>query len=925
MNPAPDPPAPVARQGETVLRVLPAVILAPGMALTGAKPLSPAQIFVTNGPRQRCLKRPSPNSLHRLKRCQPHFINSPKRLERIPLSAMMQKDLRFTRSPAGIAGHEPQHFKPRLSHLLQTLRIDVTYERAEGTHLYYRGENGREVAVLDLAGGYGSLLLGHAHPVLVAEAQRLIASRPIHAQGSLREYAARLAAALARRAGDDYCVLFGNSGAEAVEAAMKHAMLETGGRTFIALQRAFHGKTLGALQLTANPDHRQPFDLSGVDVVHVPSGSIEDLEAAFAASVDLAGFVFEPILGEGGVRPVDPDFARRAACLCAERNVPLIADECQTGLGRTGAFLACQQLGIQPDYLVLAKALGGGIAKISATLIRRKRYLEEFELKHTSTFADDDFSCGVALKTLELIDEGMLARCAEQGEKLIEGLRDLAEHYPAVIAGVRGRGLMIGVEFRRPVRSRSFLLRFLGAQEELACVIMGYLLNVHRIRVAPTLSDPFTLRLQPPALLDDREIERTRIAFDDVCRRLAEDDSAGLTRFFTGGTRAAESSRLRMRSHVKFAAYDEPAFRRRLTRSPAVKVGWLCHLVDDEDFVKLEPGFARLSSRAREELLEHLAPRMGPVLMGSAGVRSRTGDMVCFYPILLPITSGWIRRRMDLGEWAAPRALVQMGVDFARSLHCSVLSLGQYTSIVTQNGLKIASGGIGITSGNSYAVALALEAIARAHRETATDSRESVLVVAGAGGNIGRICAELLAPRYRRTILVGSAKPGARLRLAEFARRIPNATATTDPETIRKGSVVLAALNAIDAPLTADHFGHGAIVCDLSVPAALPPGVRAERSDLVILKGGIAALPGGEDLDIAGFPLPPGQVYGCMAEALLLGLEGAHDSAFVGSLSEHHVRSVAGMAQRHGFCLADPQRSSVTGVEAEEEAYAIAL
>src|SRR6185369_13477517 len=246
--------------------------------------------------------------------------------------------------------------------------------------------------------------------------------------------AAQLARRLSERAEGDYCVIFGNSGAEAVEAALKHAMLETGARTFIALERAFHGKTLGALQLTGNPQYREAFELSGLNVVRIPVNNIDQLEAAFDQVADLAGFIFEPILGEGGVRPIESRFAQRAAQLCAERDVPLIADECQTGLGRTGAFLTSQALGVEPDYIILSKALGGGLAKISALLIRRERYRDEFDLKHTSTYAEDDFSCAIALKTLELIDDSVLTSCREKGERLIEGLRGLAEQYPGVIA-----------------------------------------------------------------------------------------------------------------------------------------------------------------------------------------------------------------------------------------------------------------------------------------------------------------------------------------------------------------------------------------------------------------------------------------------------------------------------------------------------------
>lgn len=831
-------------------------------------------------------------------------------METIPLSNSSR-----AREPENIGSH----FKPRLNQLLSTLRIDVSYERGQGDHLYYRDNAGHQVEVLDLVGGYGSLLFGHAHPALVTEAERLLASgRPMHTQGSRRDYAAQLARELSRRAKGDYCAVFGNSGAEAVEAAMKHAILETGSRTFIVLERGFHGKTLGALQLTANPQYREPFALPGLNVLRVPANNVEQLEAAFAEVADLAGFIFEPIQGEGGVWPVEPEFAQRAAQLCAEHHVPLIADECQTGLGRTGNFLACEPLGIQPDYIILSKALGGGLAKISALLVQRKRYLDEFDLKHTSTYAEDDFSCAIALKTLELIDDSLLATCREKGERLLAGLGRLAAKFPSVVAAVRGRGLMIGLSFRPLSKSRSFFLRFLSSQDDLGYVIMGHLLNVHRIRIAPTLSDRFTLRLEPSALISTGEMDRFLGAMESVCACLASDDALGFTRFLTDGIAISATAHGLARSDEKFIAYDEPRFRERQRHSPRVKVAWLCHLIDADDVLSLEPPFADLTFQEREDYMQHIVSRGSPVVMSAVDIRSITGNEVRLYPILLPFTSSWVKRLLDGGHLAMPQALVQKGIALARSLDCQMVSLGQYTSIVTHNGTRAVSNGIGITSGNSYAIALAIQAIERAHRETGRVPSEAVLVVAGAAGNIGRTCAEILAPRYQRTILLGSNRPGSWQRLREFSRRIPNAITTTDLDLVREGHTVVASLNAVGAPLASDHFSRNAIVCDLSVPSSLRPEVTAERLDLLIIKGGIVSLPFGEDLEIIGFPLPRGQTYGCMAEAMLLGFEGVRDSTFTGTLTAEHVVRVTAMAARHGFELADYKRSCVLGSERKE-------
>ncbi len=827
--------------------------------------------------------------------------------------------------PSPVPGEPTDAFKPRLAGMLRALRLDVTYERGAGDYLYYRDEAGREVEVLDVVGGYGALLFGHGHPAIVAEAQRLLASgRPFHAQGSRRDYAQRLAAELSRRAGGDYRVIFGNSGTEAVEAAMKHAMLESGARTFIALERGFHGKTLGALQLAAHAQHREPFDVAGLNVVRVPVNDLARLEKAFADTADLAGFIYEPIQGEGGVRLLEARFLQRADALCTQRAVPLIADECQTGMGRTGTFLASEALGVRPDYVILSKALGGGIAKISALLVRRDRYCDEFDLKHTSTYAEDDFSCALALKTLELIDAPLLATCRRQGERLLAGLRRLAEAYPQIIADVRGAGLMAAVEFRPLFRSPGFLLRFLSAQEDLALVLTGYLLNVHRIRIAPTLSDRFTLRIEPSALLTDAAMDRVLAALGDVCARLTQADAFGLTRFLLRSGEKHRATTDTGRVDGRAFAYDEPRFQEQQRHAPATKVAWLCHMVDADDLVSLDPAFGALSLEEREDYLAQLVSRIAPVVMSAVDVRSTTGAVVRLYPILLPFTSRWIKRQLDARRLTPPQRLVQQGIDCAHALGCQMVALGQYTSIATLNGTRLAARGMGVTTGNSYAIALAIQAIERAHRETGRDPVDSVLVLAGAAGNIGRTCAEILAPRYRRTILIGSGRPGSWPRLQALAARVPNAVATTGLAAVGEGHVVIAAMNAVDAPLSARCFAPHAVLCDLSVPASLAPADAATRPDLIVIKGGIAALPGGEDLEILDFPLTRGQAYGCMAEALLLGFEGVRDTTFTGSLTPDHVQRVAAMAARHGFTLADYRRACVLGSEQKIPSYAIA-
>ena len=483
--------------------------------------------------------------------------------------------------------------------------------------------------------------------------------------------------------------------------------------------------------------------------------------------------IFEPIQGEGGVREITAEFAQRAAALCSARGAPLIADEIQTGMGRTGTFLACEALGVTPDYVLLSKALGGGLAKISATLIRRERHVDKFDVLHTSTYAEDDYSSGVSLKALELLDEAALAECRRKGDRFLTGLRKLMAAYPDVIVDVRGRGLMVGVEFRRLLDDSSFLLRLLSNQDDLLFVVVGYLFNVHHIRVAPTLSDPQTLRLEPSMFISDQDIDRCLAALDDVCAKLRAHDAIGLTRYFIDGQERADHDRTRVTSDTKFFIHDEPPYWQRELDPPPLKVAWLFHMIDADDLVSLEADAARLSFDEREQYLRHFAPRANPLVMSSFDVQSTTGAKVRFYAIALPFTSNQMKQWLDEANFFRVRHSIDKAIKVARFIGCDVIALGQYTSIVTRNATTLQLPHVGLTTGNSYTIALALEAIERAVAERGLDPAAATLAVVGASGNIGQTCAEILAPRFGRTVLLGSSKPSALRRLAEPAGTPP--------------------------------------------------------------------------------------------------------------------------------------------------------
>jgi acetylornithine/succinyldiaminopimelate/putrescine aminotransferase/predicted amino acid dehydrogenase len=755
--------------------------------------------------------------------------------------------------------------RPKLAELLKLLHLDVAFARASGCYLWPEGAS---QPVLDLVGGYGSLLFGHNHPELVKVARDYLGdARPIHAQGSIKPLSGTLAARLGR---GDYRVLFANSGAEAVETALKHVMLESRG-PIVALEGAFHGKTLGALQLTANPSFRNGFQ-TGLEVQRIPPNDQEALRAVFQRTRPAALFL-ELVQGEGGIVPLTLEFVTLARQLCTE--AALVVDECQTGLGRTGKRTACEHYGLEPDLLLLSKALGGGIAKIAAVLIHRERYRPELGLIHTSTYGDDDFSAAIALRFLDLLTDDALATCSQMGHWLKHELCALASKYPDVLREVRGMGLMLGIEFMPP--RRGFLLRFFGS--DLVSIISGYLYHEHRIRAFPTLSNPWTLRIQPALVTPRVELERFVGALGDVCRELHSGDVVRLTRYFLPGHVPNFDT---VRGGCYAMCDDSP--------TETVRAGWLFHLNDADDLVTLEPGFAELSSDQREEYLRHLESRIRPVLMNSIDVTSRTGQRVRFNAFLLPVTTRHIRQLLDAGDTSRLRALVESGIDSAEQLGCQVVSLGQYTSILMGNGLLARPRAIGLTTGNAYAVALALEAI----EQSVPDLAQRTVAVVGAAGNIGSAVAELISWRCLSVLLIGRDKPCARARLRRL--KLNNARTSTRLDDCRKADVVVVAISSPVPAVRGEHLAAGALVCDLSVPAGVD---IAGRPDVRLIRGGIARMPHGEHHE--GFPVEPGLAYACMAEAMILVLENIVDRSFTGRLTPDHVRRISAGARKHGF------------------------
>jgi acetylornithine aminotransferase len=353
---------------------------------------------------------------------------------------------------------------PGLARLLPTYaRADLTIVRGEGCRVW--DDEGRDY--LDFGGGIAVVSLGHCHPAPVAAAQAQL-ERLWHASNLYRtEPAEELAGLLSDRFGGAQ-VFFCNSGAESIEAALKYARKATGKTGVVALEGGFHGRTLGALSATGQPSKRAPFAPLVPGVRFVPPNDADALAAAVDDEVGLV--LLEPILGEGGVVPLEPAFVEAASQL-----PPLLCfDEVQTGVGRTGTFFAFEQLGVRPDLATLAKGLANGLP-IGALLVADEVAGAFVPGDHGSTFGGNPVSAAAACAVVAAIDDELLENVAARGAELARGLAAL----PGV-EEVRGRGLLLGIRTIAPAAE------IVDAARDDGVLVLSA--GEHVVRLAPPLT-----------------------------------------------------------------------------------------------------------------------------------------------------------------------------------------------------------------------------------------------------------------------------------------------------------------------------------------------------------------------------------------------------------------------------------------------------
>ncbi len=446
-----------------------------------------------------------------------------------------------------------RHLNEQMVRVLRTIGYDVQFCRGTGQYLF----DAAGARYLDLLSGFGVFGIGRNHPALRDALKGVLDSElPNLVQLDVSTLAGILAERLLAHVPYLDKVFFANSGAEAVEGAIKFARTATGRPGLVFCDHAYHGLTNGALSLNGDAVFRDGFGPLLPDCIRIPFNDLVALERALS-SREIAAFIVEPIQGKGVNMPAD-GYLQAAAELCRRHGTLFIADEIQTGLGRTGRFLAVEHWNVEPDMVLLSKSLSGGHVPSSAVLMRRRIYEKMFDrmdraVVHGSTFAKNDLAMAAGIATLDVIEqERLIENAARMGDRLMRELTAIIPHYE-MLRDVRGKGLMIGIEFGPPE-----LVSIEGLVERARDRQQGPVLPAHHHPAVQGAEDPL------PGRGPRQPHHQAAASTSSSTTRIATGSSAPSTKSSPEATASpARCGRWAKRSSVMPRAATRPAHRRR--------------------------------------------------------------------------------------------------------------------------------------------------------------------------------------------------------------------------------------------------------------------------------------------------------------------------------------------------------------------------
>ncbi|SMO64386.1 aminotransferase class III-fold pyridoxal phosphate-dependent enzyme [Fodinibius sediminis] len=857
-----------------------------------------------------------------------------------------------------------EHANSYVGRYLRDLKMDLVYHRAEKDSLFAYRE-GKEIEILDLVGGYGGNLLGHNYPALRKALNKFLdrGAIAIANQGSIHNQVGRLAEKLndmaGRETGRHFRTLFGSTGAEAVEMALHHACMEWRERMqkmerrqlqqfgsrdagnfqeiweqnrkkiettrlgVITLKSAFHGHSTGARSLIGNKDQRYKFS----NMLTLDSLPVDDSNPGWRDQIDqhiqqahieltiykkrkgriqtttqristIIAAIAEPIAGEGGVRQVNRAVLRYlSGC-----KFPLILDEIQSGLGRSGEFLASK--GIAGDYYLLGKSLGGGLEKISALLVDKNRYIDEFGKYYTTTFGNGELAARVAREMLSLVSAVEIPkRARERGVRLKNRLQAAVNRYPDVLDAVVGRGLMLGIRFRDFSALGNIFLRLMYRQEFLGYVCASYLLNRHFIRVLPTLSAPNVLRVEPSVFITDEEINQLGTALESLAEIIQQQSLYDLFLHFMEDDPFDDQKGYEPPGGLIYPALDLP-------EEGAKQVTFLAHFTSPSDELRiLEPSFAKASNTGLRLLFNHLQVlmEMKPVTLFS---KKLFGGRIHFQMKVIPLGSAELERMHREGKKREIIEKIQQGVDEAAIEGSEFVALGGYTSIFTNNGMALVEpSSTKIITGNTLTAASGIRRVLHEIKTSSDVNKPCTLGIVGAAGNIGRAITDYMSKQEhyfnRINLIVHNTKQQVWLeqQLQKSTDKSPliEIACSVNMEHLRQCDVIVITTNANKPLVFPQHINpdYPVLISDNSVPSALSPEVEKMDRVTMVPFSSYLKLPMDPEFVISSHT-PRGTAFCCSVEAMLCGLEEVN-VPLRGTLEESSIELMMKLAEKWGL------------------------
>ncbi len=725
---------------------------------------------------------------------------------------------------------------------------------------------------------------------------------------------------------------------------------------FLSLEKSYHGKTMGSLSLTFNEGFRNPFFLDNENNKHTVfiSQFIELLD--FEKTIDstrqdliflsssatgigwakhtfstIAGAFIEPIQGEAGIIEVNSQFLAVLKKYSLQEEFLLVFDEIQAGMFRTGTLASGAHTDITADIYTFSKSLGGGVAKIAATTINQRKYVEEFGFLHSSTFSDDDFSSSIALEVLNILtgEKSPLIEGMKAADYLWVRLNSLKSVYPDVIKDIRGKGLMLAVEFKDKLAEMGFEFKTICDSKMQGYMMASVLLNHESLRMSPSLSNNLTLRIQPSLYFSIIQAEELIAGLNRLCLALSEKNV----------------------SYFLSSIYpDQPVLNERtpelITKGEFGKrplAVFLCHLIDEGHVKKITRSLKGVQS---DFLMHKLALSKDLAEFQIYHVQTITdesGNKMDVVMLGVPVTSEELKKTFTSRQKYKVVQKVQNAVDFAKELGATTVGLGQFTSIVSGNGLYLDPKGMNLTTGNAFTIALTVQSALRSAEDKNIDLDNCTVSLIGAAGNIMSVATSLMADHVGKLQLIHHSPIETSLKFQQTAKRIINEIAASnakskvvrvikklwsnqdvqefltlpavkevleasaDITTISNSDIVLCGASASNGFLSLDLMKENAVIVDVAVPPSIKPEMlkklKAERKDLTYHLGGVAQIPNGQSIDFFLFPLGKNECFACMAETFALGFSGKKNFLNIGDLNKDIVLEVQEIAKQTGFVL----------------------